>query len=563
MKKVYIKLLIIAAALFGMHCNLSAAGGNTIAPAGELKGFAVSNNSAALEYTDITFHVRILSNGIVHIYGQYGDKPVPHYSYAVIHTNDTVKTFVKDNGDSILLDAGGIVVKIVKKDFQFSVTAKGKVIFSAKPSGIVIANYKGFCVDYDYYGERIFGMGGQSTNLELTGMTLGNYNKDWYPYYASFPVYVAMSPGYSYGVFLDSPAFSVFSFNDPDIKKGYQSVFKDESFASSFGTFGTTFNLYIYTGTPKEILEKFTSMTGRPYLPPLWAFGFHQCKYSYMDENAVRAVAKNFETYDMPVESIWLDIDYMDEYKCFTFNEETFPDLKKLTSDLSAKGIKTVTIIDPGVKQEPGYWVYDSGMQKDAFMYKANRKDHFIGKVWPGMCVFPDYSNPAARDWWAGLYQTLKDWGISGQWIDMNEPSVFKTEVSGWGMDMNAFRDWEGIGAPDWQIHNVYGLTMAMATSMGIYSADPSNRVFLLTRSAYPGIQRYAFMWTGDNKASWAHLAHVVPMVLNLGLSGMPYSGSDIGGFSASPSAELFTRWIQLGTFIPFKIGRASCRERV
>ena len=551
MKNLRVYGLITALLFLFTPSFITAKAKNAAKPAGELQGFTVSNNTAALNYPDMTFQVRILSNGIVHIYGQNGKKPIPHYSYAVVHPNEPAATFVKDTGDSLLLDTGGVIVTITKKDMQFKVAAKGKTVFSGKALGAIIDDFPGFCIDYDYNKERFFGMGGQSPQLEITGKTIRNYNADWYPYYATFPVYLAIGPEYSCGVFYDSAAFSVFSFDDPNPQNGFQSAYKEDTYATSFGAMGETFDLYIYTGTPKEILEKFTSMTGRPYLPPLWAFGFHQCKYSYMDENAVRAVAKNFETYDMPVESIWLDIDYMDEYKTFTVNEDTFPDMKKLTSDLLAMGIKTVTIIDPGVKKETGYWVYESGAKKNVFIRKPGG-DYFLGKVWPGMCVYPDYSNPATRNWWAGLYQTLHDWGISGQWIDMNEPSVFVSDVSAFRMDSYAIRDWEGIGAEDWEIHNVYGLTMAMATSMGIYSADPSNRVFLLTRSAYPGIQRYAFMWTGDNKASWDNLAQVVPMVLNLGLSGMPYSGSDIGGFSASPSAELFTRWLQLGVFIPF-----------
>ncbi|OHD57479.1 MAG: hypothetical protein A2Y33_05785 [Spirochaetes bacterium GWF1_51_8] len=550
MKKGFMALLILAALLV---CGVSTGYTKTYQVSGGLTGFVFTNNTLRVNYTNMYFEFSISSNGIVHLYGQSAKDQLPHPSYAVTSPVKPAKVFLKNDAASFTLESGKTAVKIDKKDLRFTVTYAGKQVFSSRVVYLKIGKTDSFNFDFDYNNEKFFGAGGQSTMLNLNGSTIMNYNADRYPYYSSFPTYIAMHPEYSCGVFLDMPSVGAFSFNDTNKGKNHiLKDFKDASFATCFGANGNYTELYIMPGSPAEVLDKLTSITGRPYLPPLWAFGFHQCRYSYMSETSINSVVKNFEANDIPIESIWLDIDYMEEYKTFTVNSGTFPDIKKMTAGLMEKGIKTVTIIDPGVKVEDGYWVCESGKDFDVFMYDKTGEDYFIGKVWPGMCYFPDFTYPLTRAWWGNLYKIMKDWGVSGQWIDMNEPSVFQSEVSGWGMDAGAMMDWEGNVADYDALHNIYGLTMAMATSAGIYSADPSNRVFLLTRSAYPGIQRYAFMWTGDNVSRWPDILHVVPMILNLGLSGMPYSGSDIGGFSASTTAELFTRWMQLGAFMPF-----------
>lgn len=303
--------------------------------------------------------------------------------------------------------------------------------------------------------------------------------------------------------------------------------------------------------SPQAVMRGLAELTGTMPLPPRWALGYQQSRWSYFPDSEALRIADEFRMRRIPADVLWLDIDYMDGFRVFTFSPQHFPDPKRFNADLRARGFRNVWMIDPGVKLEPGYGVYDSGQAQDVWVKDANGKD-YQGEVWPGMTKFPDFTRPQTRQWWAGLYRDFMAQGIDGVWNDMNEPAVFNVP----GHTMPADNQHRGGGelaaGPHAQYHNAYGLLMVQASREGIQAANPERRPFLLTRANFLGGQRYAATWTGDNVSSWEHLKLSIPMSINLGLSGQPFSGPDIGGFGGEPTAELWGHWIALGAFYPF-----------
>ncbi|MDX2016592.1 MAG: glycoside hydrolase family 31 protein [Planctomycetota bacterium] len=307
-----------------------------------------------------------------------------------------------------------------------------------------------------------------------------------------------------------------------------------------------------------EVVRALAELTGFMPLPPKWALGFQQCRWSYEPDERVRALARDFREKRVPCDVIWMDIDYMDGFRCFTFDGKKFGNPVKLNADLHELGFKAVYMIDPGLKHEPatkehpGYGIYTAGHERDLFIKDAQGQE-FHGEVWPGMCAFPDFTSAKVRTWWAALYKEFMATGIDGIWNDMNEPAVFK----GWDKSMpqdNQHRADADLGGPGphAQYHNIYGMQMVRASREGIQAANPDKRPFVLTRANFLGGQRYAATWTGDNVSNWSHFSWSIPMVLNLGLSGQPFAGPDIGGFAENAQPEMFGRWMGLGALFPF-----------
>ncbi|MDZ7694905.1 MAG: glycoside hydrolase family 31 protein [Balneolaceae bacterium] len=281
----------------------------------------------------------------------------------------------------------------------------------------------------------------------------------------------------------------------------------------------------------------------------MWGLGYHQCRWSYYPESQVREIAKNFRKHQIPCDAIYLDIDYMDNYKVFTWNKERFPNPKKMIADLQKEGFQTIVMIDPGIKIEEKYKVYESGKKQDVFCKRPDG-DLMIGPVWPPRTVFPDYTNPRVRDWWAELYEDfMSGLKISGIWNDMNEPAVFDVLSKTFPNDIR--HNYEGHPCSHRKAHNIYGMQMARASLQGIKKHNPDKRPFLLTRANFSGGQRYAALWTGDNIASWDHLRLANEQCVRLSISGYSFCGTDIGGFVDTPDAELYTRWLQLEVFHP------------
>ena len=282
-------------------------------------------------------------------------------------------------------------------------------------------------------------------------------------------------------------------------------------------------------------------------MPPLWAFGYHQCRWSYYPEAKVKKITNGFRENKIPCDGIYLDIDYMDGYRCFTWNRKYFPDPKKMIKELAADGFKTVVIIDPGIRVDDNYSVFKEGKKNRYFCRRCD--DYFMeGHVWPGRCQFPDFTNPEVREWWAGLFDELVQMGVAGVWNDMNEPAVF-----GAGTFPDDVRhQYDGHRGSHRKAHNIYGMQMVRATYEGLRKLMKNKRPFTITRAGYSGVQRYSSVWTGDNVASWEHLKLGNIQCQRLSVSGISFCGTDIGGFSGEPDGELFTRWIQMGAFSPF-----------
>jgi alpha-glucosidase len=405
--------------------------------------------------------------------------------------------------------------------------------------------------------EHIYALGEKNGALDKRGWKLGGYsltmwNSDTFgydsstdPLYVSVPFYIALRDGAAYGVFLDNTYRSNF-----DIGHETEGVL-------SFGADGGALDYYfIYGPEPKRVIERYTALTGRMPMPPLWALGYNQCRYSYYPEQKVRFIADNFRVRRIPADVIWLDIHYQDSYKPFTWNRERFPDPPKMIGDLRKQGFRVVTIVDPHPKKEKGYAPYDSGMAGDQFV-KNRDGSVYEAPVWPsqaehnpGPSVFPDFSKPSARAWWGSLYADFVNMGVAGIWNDMNEPAIF--DVPSGTMPLDVRHDNEGSPTDHREIHNVYGMLMSRSTYEGLLKLRPNERPFILSRASFAGGQRYSALWPGDNVSTWAHLRQSIPTLLGLGLSGFPFVGSDIGGFADAPTAELFTRWLQTGVFYPF-----------
>ncbi|MEM6687081.1 MAG: glycoside hydrolase family 31 protein [Bacteroidota bacterium] len=395
--------------------------------------------------------------------------------------------------------------------------------------------------------ESYFGLGDKPEHLNLKGKRFQNWVTDSYAYgrhtdpiYKAIPFYTGLHHGKSYGIFFDNTFRSYFDFAH------------ERRNVTSFWAQGGEMNYYFFYG-PKmqDVVESYTDLTGKPHqLPPLWALGYHQCKWSYYPESEVKAITKKFRDLKIPCDAIYLDIDYMDGFRCFTWNKEYFPDPKRMVKELEEDGFKTVAIIDPGIKIDKDYSVFKEALDKDYFCKRADGP-YMKGKVWPGECYFPDFTRQEVRDWWSGLFKELiEEVGIKGVWNDMNEPAVMEVPNKTFPDDVR--HDYDGNPCSHRKAHNVYGMQMARATYQGLKKFRYPKRPFVITRSAYSGTQRYTSTWTGDNVATWEHLWIANVQAQRMAMSGFSFVGSDIGGFAEQPQGELFTRWIQLGIFHPF-----------
>jgi alpha-glucosidase len=405
--------------------------------------------------------------------------------------------------------------------------------------------------------EHVYGFGEKIGKLDKRGWQLGGYNftmwnTDTYgydsstdPIYASVPFFMVLRGGRAHGIFLDNTYRTNF-----DVGHELPGLL-------SMGAVAGELDYYFIDGpAPKRVIERYTALTGRTPLPPRWALGYNQCRYSYYPESRARFIADNFRQRQIPADVIWLDIHYQKGYRPFSWDEERFPDPKKLVADLRAQGLRTVVIVDAHPRKEPGTHAYDSGLAADVFV-KNPDGSVYEGAVWPsqaekdpGPSVFPDFSKPAAREWWGGLFKMFTDIGIAGIWNDMNEPAVFSPPTA--TMPLTVRHDNEGQPTDHREIHNVYGQLMSRATYEGLAKLRPRERPFVLTRATYAGGQRYSAVWPGDNVSDWPALGQGLAVLMGLGISGFPFVGTDIGGFAETPSAELFTRWLQLGVFHPF-----------
>jgi alpha-glucosidase len=398
------------------------------------------------------------------------------------------------------------------------------------------------CGTADFYGTGEVTGTLRRNNTSITLWNSDNYGYEKYSgkqLYQSHPWVMGVRPnGTAFGVIADNTWRMNIDITNTSI------VFTSD---------GPAFRVLVFeAATPQKIVEKLATLTGKIELPPLWSLGYQQCRYSYMSEKEVKTLADNFRSKQLPCDVLWMDIDYMKNYKIFTFNPATFSDPIGLNDYLHVHKFKSVWMIDPGIKQEEEYSIYDQGTAGKHWVQNENN-EAFVGNVWPGPCVFPDYTRPETRNWWAGLYKSFMATGIDGVWNDMNEPSVFSGGEEGSMPASNKHRGGEDLPVgTHLRYHNVYGRLMVQASREGILKANPMKRPFILSRSNFLGGQKYAATWTGDNQSTKEHMKLSIPMVLTMGLSGQPISGPDVGGFMGNCTANLLGHWMALGVFYPF-----------
>lgn len=400
-------------------------------------------------------------------------------------------------------------------------------------------------------GTSLYGGGEVTGPLLRNGQSIKLWNTDSGAYsvdngkrlYQSHPWIMGVRPdGTSFGILFDTPYKAKLTTTDERI---------------NFETEGELFRIFVIDReSPQAVIKGLAELIGTMPMVPRWALGYQQCRFSYTPASRVIEVADTFRIKRIPCDVMWMDIDYMDGYRIFTFNPQTFPDPAALNRDLHIRGFHSAWMIDPGAKVDSTYFVYKSGTANDVWVKTAQGKE-FHGDAWPGTCAFPDFTQPKTVRWWADLYKDFLDRGVDGVWNDVNEPQISNTPTGTMPEDNKHLGGDKIPAGPHLKYHNVYGYLMVKASREGIMKARPQNRPFILTRSNFLGGQRFAATWTGDN-ASWeSHMTMSVPMILTLGLSGQPFSGADVGGFLFNPDADLFGRWMALGAFYPFSRGHA------
>ncbi|MGH9791481.1 MAG: TIM-barrel domain-containing protein, partial [Candidatus Acidiferrales bacterium] len=400
---------------------------------------------------------------------------------------------------------------------------KGQVILEDHPalpmawSEAGVRVWKSMAADEHYYG-----LGEKAGLLDKRNQAYTMWNTDAFgyqestdPIYKSIPFFLALQNGKAYGIFFDNTYRSQFDFG------------KESEDYYSFGATGGEMDYYFFYGPhPKQVVQLYGELTGRMPMPPRWALGYQQCRYSYFPEARVREIAATFRQKKIPADVLYLDIDYQKDNAPFTIDRERFPNFEDMINDITAEGFRFIAITDLHLKKEAGYEPYDRGLAGDMFV-KNPDGSAYVGVVWPGESVFPDFTMTRAREFWGSLYKDFVDMGISGFWNDMNEPAIFQRADKTMPLDTVHRLD-DGTTKDHRAIHNVFGMQNARATYEGLLKLRPNQRPFVLTRAGYAGTQRYAATWTGDNSSTWNHYRMTVPMLLGLGLSGYAMVGNDV-----------------------------------
>ncbi len=529
--------------LFGAHLGFNNNKTENMEALGKLGKVEKSTHEVVANYESGRAKVQLFRPGIFHLTLERGGKAMK--SFAVIESPEELSKYRVEAGSK------EISVKLPEGSVEFSPeTLRMKFMSEEGKDLLDLDNIEfsdsGLVADFNIHDARDFYGLGEKTlpyNKYDSRWTMWNtdhpaYGVKFDPLYETVPFLLKADPDGAYGIFLDNPSRTTF-----DIGKTDKNRFIYTAKAGAF-------QLYIITGkNAAEVVKKFADLTGKMHMPPLWSLGYQQSRWSYYPESRVLELAHNFRAEKVPCDVIFLDINYMDGYRCFTWSPKDFPTPRKMLDTLPSEAFKVVTKIDPGIKDHKGYGVYDSGIEKDVFAKLPDGK-YFVGQVWPGNCVFPDFFSSKTREWWGEQYKFLLDSGVDGFWNDMNEPSVFNTPNKTFPPDV--LQDVDGDMVEHYKVHNAFGMQMARGTHDGLKKLEPDKRPFVLTRSNYAGGQRYSAMWTGDNFASFAHLKLALAMFLNIGVSGQPFVGSDVGGFVGNPTPELYTRWLELGAFTPF-----------
>ena len=508
------------------------------------KNYEINHNNIDIYFSNMKITLTIFENDIVKVFigdkyeeslstnGVVGDLRkgefiVEEDSNFVIIKGKKVLTFVDKNTTEISFkDLEG---NIINEDFQPS--------FKDEEGNVYISKVND-CLAY-------YGLGEKGGDLNKKGCYTENFNTDdpetdddSITYYKTIPFYVALKEESTYGIFFDNSFRSYFDMG----KEMGDRIF--------FGAIGGQIQYYFIPGESiKEVVKNYTALTGRMEMPPLWSLGYQQCRFSYFSQEEVRELVKTFEEKDIPLDVVYLDIDYMDGFRVMTFKTPNFHDAAGLISDLKEKGIRTITIIDPGVKVDEEYDVFKRGKEGNHFTKKLDG-EMFIGAVWPGDSAFPDFSNKDCREWWKSeLKKFISEHGMDGIWNDMNEPCVFNNDHK--TMLETCLHNSDNGVIEHKEFHNRYGFEMSRCSKEAQEELHPNERGFSMTRATYAGGQRYSSVWTGDNMSLWSQMRMSISMNANLGISGFSFVGNDVSGFGLDSSEELFIRWMEMGPFIP------------
>ncbi len=559
-----------------VFCALLACGGAAavdltgLRSIGPVASFAKTDSAVTLTCTDGSeVRISVLAPDLIRVRAAFlGKLPARDHSWAIEKTSwDTPHWDLTEDSEALHISTAQLEIVAHRSPFliEFRDAKTHRVINADQQpmrfdpqSGVVAAAKK---LGFD---EHFYGLGEKATRLDKRRGEFTMWNSDTFAYqentdpvYQDIPFYIGWQHGAAYGIFFDNSYRTHFDFGATS-----------QEYAA-FSAEGGEMNYYFFEGPSiKKILSRYADLTGHMPLPPEWALGNQQSRYSYYPEAVAEDVVRKYRAEDLPLDVLYLDIHFMNEYRPFTWDTQRFPDPKAFTGRLRAQGVKVVTIVDPGIKYQPpaagshdaashpelapqdkSYYVYNQGQAQNFFL---KRKDGhpYIGRVWPGDSVFVDYTIDAAARWWGDLHRAYTDNGVAGIWNDMNEPSDFTDQTGKSQMDVVTYDG--GTYSPYAGNRNVFALNENRATYEGLERLLPHQRPYVITRAAYAGIQRYATMWAGDNRSSWDSLALSIPMFMTLGLSGEPFVGSDIGGFVGRTDADLLVRWYEVGFLTPF-----------
>ena len=508
------------------------------------KNYEINHNNIDIYFSNMKITLTMFENDIVKVF--IGDKYEESISTNGVVDNLEKGEFIVEEDSNFVIVKGTKVLTFVDKnttEISFR-DLEGNIInedfqpsFKDEKGNVYISKVND-CLAY-------YGLGEKGGDLNKKGCYTENFNTDdpetdddSITYYKTIPFYVALKEEATYGIFFDNSFRSYFDMG----KEMGDRIF--------FGAIGGQIQYYFIPGENiKEVVKNYTALTGRMEMPPLWSLGYQQCRFSYFSQEEVRELVKTFEEKDIPLDVVYLDIDYMDGFRVMTFKTPNFDDAAGLIGDLKEKGIRTITIIDPGVKVDEEYPVFKRGKEGNHFTKKLDG-EMFIGAVWPGDSAFPDFSNKDCREWWKSeLKKFISEHGMDGIWNDMNEPCVFNNDHK--TMLETCLHNSDNGVIEHKEFHNRYGFEMSRCSKEAQEELHPNERGFSMTRATYAGGQRYSSVWTGDNMSLWSQMRMSISMNANLGISGFSFVGNDVSGFGLDSSEELFIRWMEMGPFIP------------
>ncbi|WP_034763145.1 glycoside hydrolase family 31 protein [Rossellomorea vietnamensis] len=507
------------------------------------------DNGVQFDLGEYQAFIRIFSKDLVKV-SILKDGQKEEYSKAIAKKDwKTPKFKTKDRKDVYTIETEELTIKINKSPFGVKFLDKeGNVInedYMKNGASSGYENGKPYVFKKTEKGENFYGFGEQAgLNFNQRGESIGMWNTDAYAYtkdtkyiYTSIPFFMGLKNEKAYGIMFDN-----------SYRSYYEMASESDDYYYFYANGGPLTYYFMYGPDISDVLDTYTELTGKMNMPAKWTLGLHQSKWEYTADEIVD-VAKTYREKEIPLDTMHFDIDYMNGYRVFTWDQKYKDALQQLKL---MEGFHAIAINDPAVKQDENYDMYNEGVKNDYFAKNADGS-MFIGPVWPGDSAFPDFSKEEVRDWWASKHNILFDAGIDGIWNDMNEPAVFLDGPEfNHTMPLDSYFGTEDNKILQTEYHNLYGHDEAEATYNAWGKYKPNERPFVLTRDMFSGSQRYAALWTGDSVSNWEHLQMSIPMNTNIGLSGVANVGNDIGGFAQRPDAELFARWIEVGAFLPF-----------